>query len=449
MKKVLLVAYHYPPAPTVGAVRPAEFTRYLPEFGWDPVVLTATAGNPYGLGVGNQNGEVTHVAEWPHPLKSYTRWKEHRMSVQGRGNEFAAQWSVPQEVAMASPPSLWDLGGLKRWLLAFQWLPDQEIGWLIPAIWRGVGLVRQRQIRHMITTGPPSTCHLIGLALKEITRIRWIADFRDPWSLNHKYPFYRNAVTDRVEAALIRKVLRRADLVISNTPQRTAGIRTENPDISPEKFITLTNGFDPSDFAGLVRHNRVSSPVVFVHPGTFYLGRSPEPFLRALKRLIVDGRFRPNDVRVLFFGHTAVAAGQPIADMARRLGLEATVEVQSYVPRPEALQRIVNAHVVLVFSEHIPDRIPFKFYEALAAGTTILNIGSKGATSELLAKTGRGIAVDHTNQEEISQGTLEAIARSRRPEAWARNEPWRDPAIQEYSFPVLTGRLASLLETLT
>jgi glycosyltransferase involved in cell wall biosynthesis len=443
VKEVLLVAYHYPPDQAVGGVRPAKFTRYLPQLGWTPIVLTAAAQGAGGSR--NEIGEIHHVAEWPHPLKWYTRFKEHRLKARGRGDELAAKWSLSYDEAMA-PSALRGIVELKRWILAFQWLPDQEIGWIIPAAWRGIRLIRRKRISHMITSGPPSSSYLVGLALKRITGIQWIADFRDPWTLKQKSPLYRNFVTDRVEARLIRSVVQRANLVLSNTAQRTEDVRKENPDLNPEKFITMTNGFDPADFEGLIQKRPVPGPVIFVHPGTFYFGQSPEPFLRALKRLIIDGNVKQNDVLVRFFGYASAAGGQAVPEMVRRLGLEAIVAIEPRVARREALQEILNAHVVLVFSEHIPDRIPFKLYESMAAGALILNIGRAGATAEVLAKTGKGLTVDYRNQEDISQGILEAMARSRSPGAEVRNESWRDPAIQEYNFEVLTSRLAGLLD---
>ncbi len=444
MKKVLIVAYHYPPNAAVGGTRPSKFARYLPEFGWEPTVLTATTGDVAASITGSETAEIYRVQEWPHPLKCYERFMIERAKRKGQEEEFTAKLSVPYAVAMA--PSRIRIASLKRWLLGFLWLPDRELGWLAPAIRRGVHLIRKKRIEYLLTTGPPFTCHLVGLALKRLTGVRWVADFRDPWSLTLKYPLFRTRATDAVERWLIRHVMEQADLVLSVTTPMTEQARKEHPNLDPTKFVTLTNGFDPSDFSDQSAARRPSDPVVFSYLGTFYHGRTPVPFLRALRCLIDDGRLNEHDIFVRFVGNVSRADGQSVTELVKQLGLDHIVGVQPPVPRREALRQTLESHVVLVLDERHPVQIPFKLYDALAAGAVIFNIGSRGAVSEVLARTGRGIAVEHTNPVEIQNGILECIRRSRCGETKMTPEPWRDPVIQEFNFEQLTARLAGFLE---
>jgi glycosyltransferase involved in cell wall biosynthesis len=444
MKKVLLLAYHYPPNPEVGGLRPAKFVRYLPEYGWEPTVLTTLTSDVSASMIGSGTAEVHRVQEWPHPLKSYERLKRRWARRKGLEEELIAKTTVSYAVAMSHSRTR-GIAWLKRWLMAFFWLPDQEVGWLAPAIWRGVRIVRKKRISHVITTGPPHTCHLIGLALKLITGVRWVADFRDPWSLNDKFPIFRNQATDWIESSLIRSVMEKADLLLSVTPQMTDRVRKEHTDLDPSKAVTLTSGFDPADFIGLLKARPSVTSTIFSYVGTFYHGRTPEPFLRALRSLIADGALKQSDVLVKFVGDVARAEGRSVQEIVRQLGLGGNVRIASTVPRHEALALIVESDVVLVLDEKHPAQIPFKLYEAMAAGAVIFNVGSRGAVSEVLAKTGRGISVDHTNSAEIRAGILECIRRSRAVRAQRAQQPWCDHAIQEFNFLNLTGRLAMLL----
>src|SRR6266542_5659957 len=101
MKRVLLVAYHYPPSTAVGAVRPSKFARYLPDLGWQPIVLTTASANSGGCASEkNGEGEVYRVSEWPHPIKTWTRFRERRARQKGASSELQAKWSVSRAELM-------------------------------------------------------------------------------------------------------------------------------------------------------------------------------------------------------------------------------------------------------------------------------------------------------------------------------------------------------------
>ncbi|WP_447983617.1 hypothetical protein [Nitrospira sp. Nam74] len=450
MKRVLIISYYYPPSPAVGAVRPSKFAEYLPAFGWQPTVVTASPPStlpksPQQKSVGHEEVRpaVCHETEWPHPLKAYERVRERAAAKRGRAQEHAAKVILPY--AQCYDSTRW---GMKRWLLAFLSLPDRETAWLVPAVLRGLREIRKTGTRHIITTGPPFTCHLVGLALKRLTGVRWIADFRDPWSLRHKFPVFRNGVTDKVESGLIAAVMRHADVILSVTDAMTEEAKHEHSGVPRERFHTLMSGFDPEDFSGIKWARPYPDPVIFSYFGTFYHGRTPEPFLGALKSLLDDGSLKPRDIRVRFVGQVGLADGQPVAEMLRSLGVESLVSLHTPVPRREALKQTLESHVVLVLDERHPVQIPLKLYDAMAAGVTVFNVGSGGAAADVLRRTGRGVSVSYERPADIRAGILECVTHARSAvTAWS-TRPWEDPAIQEFHFSRLTGRLAGFLETL-
>ena len=371
---------------------------------------------------------------------------EQRAKKKGRVGEFVAQMSPPYAVAMSRPKQ--GIAQVKQWLVDFMRVPDEELGWLIPATVKGMRLIRKKKITHLITTAPPFTTQLVGLALKRFTGVRWVADFRDPWSLRDKYTASGNRITDALELRLIRSVMKFADIVLSVSSPMTEQLKKEHPDLDPDKFVTLTNGFDPSDFASLQHSRPMSGQTLFSYIGEFAYGRTPATFLRALKSLIDDGTLNRAEVRVKFVGTVAFAEGQSVTEMVRSFGLEEIVSMEPLVPRRQALQRALESQVLLVLTEQHSFALTFKLFDALAAGATILNIGSKGAVADVLAKTGRGIAVEHTNVAEIRNGILECIKRSRSGEGQRSPEPWNDPSIQAFNFQCLTRELAKILNGL-
>ncbi|MBA2252713.1 MAG: hypothetical protein H0W13_08420 [Nitrospirales bacterium] len=451
MKRVLLVSYYYPPSSAVGAVRPSKFAGYLPAFGWHPTVVTASAQSAATQSRGQETMEsdgvrpiVYHETEWPHLLKAYERFRERAAARGGRAQEHAAKVILPY--AQCYDSTRW---GVKRWLLAFLSLPDRETAWLVPAVLRGLREIRHFGTRHIITSGPPFTCHLVGLVLKRFTGVRWIADFRDPWSLRHKFPVFRNGVTDKVESRLIAAVMRHADVILSVTDAMTDEAKNEHTGVPKERFHTLMSGFDPDDFSGITWSRPYPDPVIFSYFGTFYHGRTPEPFLGALKSLLDDGSLKPRDICVRFVGQVSLADGQPVVDMLRYLGVESLVSLHTPVPRHEALKQTLESHVVLVLDERHPVQIPLKLYDAMAAGVTVFNIGSGGAAADVLRRTGRGVSVSYERPADVRAGILECVKRARSAVTMCSATPWEDPAIQEFHFRRLTGRLATYLDTLS
>jgi glycosyltransferase involved in cell wall biosynthesis len=384
---------------------------------------------------------VQYVAEWPHPLKSYEAFRERR-ATHGTG-DYSTRLVVPFEQCYGSQRR-----SLKQWLLPLFWLPDREIGWLPPAVLHGVRLIRRHGIGHLVTTGPPFTAHLAGLLIKRLTGVRWVADFRDPWSLAHKFPIFRNGVTDALESRWIRTVMRHTDLVICVTPAMTDEARKEHPNLPPGRFTTLTNGFDPMELAALPwRPPPAAMPVVVSYFGTFLYGRTPEAFLRAVKRVLEEKAVLPGDLSVRFVGRVSHAEGRPVAQMVKDLNLERVVTLHALVSRQEALKLTLESHVVLVLDERHPVQIPLKLYDALGAGAVILNVGSRGAVADVLTRTGRGVVAHYQQPDEIRHGLLECLRRARLPQHLS-SEPWRDPAIQEFDFRRITRRLCAHLDAL-
>ena len=247
---------------------------------------------------------------------------------------------------------------------------------------------------------------------------------------------------------MIRSVMKHADHVLSVTAPMTELAVKEHRDLDADKFLTLSNGFDPLDFASTGSIRSLAGPIIFAYFGTFYHGRTPKPFLCALRSLIDEKAIKPEDVQVRFVGNVSIAEGQEVQEIIREFGMESIVKVLPAVARPEALRQSLEAHVLLVLDERHPLQIPLKFYEAIASGAVVFNIGSKGAVAEVLARTGRGIAVNYRNLDEIKSGILECLRRERWGQMWSRPDPWRDPAIQDFNFRNVTAQLVGLFERL-
>ena len=406
-------------------------------------MLTIDGKQP--LAIHEMSSDIYRVSEWSHPMKARERWRQKRFVQTSEADAAARKWTVSYDEDSQFSRRR-GLEELKRWLVAFLWLPDREMGWLIPAVVRGLRVIRKKRVGYILTTGPPFSCHLIGLVLKRLTGVRWVADFRDPWSVTQKFAIIRNRITDSLESRMIRSVMKHADHVLSVTTAMTELAIKEHRDLDADKFRTLSNGFDELDFASTGAIRSLAGPIIFAYFGTFYHGRTPKPFLYALRALINEQAIKPRDIQVKFVGNVAIAEGQDVQELIREFGMESVVKVLPAVARAEALRQSLEAHVLLVLDERHPLQVPLKFYEALASGAVVFNIGSKGAVAELLAKTGQGIAVDFRNLDEIKFGILECLRRERWEPRWSKRDSWADPAIQDFNYRKLTDQLVGFLE---
>src|SRR5262245_24717765 len=145
---------------------------------------------------------------------------------------------------------------LRRALLAAMWLPDDKQGWFWPGVAAGRRLIRQSGVDALVSTGPPWTAHLMGLALAQLSGKPWVADFRDPWACcSLKPPQMRTRVTDALERRMERWVTRRADRIVVTIPTLAERLREQHPWLregangSAAPIVVIPNGFDPAEKA--------------------------------------------------------------------------------------------------------------------------------------------------------------------------------------------------------
>ncbi len=391
MKKVLLITYHFPPGSAVGGVRTAKFAKYLPQFGWKPIVLTVR--NKF-----NSEQETMHPeTDFKLPMVARTRMLNspsyyHRtlkylLHCNQRGSNITHPVSSSNSNAGGS-----NLRQLISWLLSF---PDEQVGWLPFALVTGLNLVRTERITVIMTSGPPHSVHLIGACLNKLTGLPWIADFRDPYYKTHLNQKNLEAtVPQRLTRRLETWFVRRAAIVLTTTQRLTECLQARYS-VHKEKVFTLPNGYDPEDYAGIRKGKE--NRFVISYLGTFYRNRNPEPLLRAIRELIAERKIDPTKVLVRFVGYQNENAERSAMELVRQYGLSGIVDISSWLPRRRALEIMVQSHVLLLLAEDQPLQIPAKVYDYIGADSEILAVTGEGATSDLLREVGVGIVIPPDN----------------------------------------------------
>lgn len=441
-RRVLVITYHFPPSVEIGARACAQISRYLPRYGWEPVVLTAEARH---LGEVDREpaspfpGIVVRTRVLPHPVTAYRRLK--------------ARLRLRPDGATAPRAESRQRRSLRRWVLSLLAVPDEHTGWILPAVFHGLEVVRRLGVAQLFSSGPCWTNHVVGLALARLTGLPWTAHFRDPWP--HRgirvpyYPSPSSAASLWVNAALERMVVRSADAVVCVTEPHTALLRQLYPEARASKFVTVPNGFDGREWdtpeaegrePGCTRTERFT----VTYAGSLRMGRrSPLPLLRALGDLIQAGEIARDRIRIDLFGWCDVAEGRPVASMAAECGLDGCVSVTGPLDRQETLRRLVRSDLLLLLAEDWAYQIPGKTYEYLRAGRPILALTSAGALSDLLRRTGGAWVVDPADDAGIRAVLREAYR------AWIEGRVLAGAdqgIVSAFDRRLLAARFAELLE---
>ena len=320
-----------------------------------------------------------------------------------------------------------------RWLRANVFVPDARVGWVPFALRQARRLHRARPFDAVVTTGPPHSAHLVGLALRR-AGLPWLADFRDPWTqIHYTGALARTRLAARTDAALERRVLHRADRIVTVSEP----LRRDLLQVAPSARISVVrNGFDPADFSGPPPHVRADR-FELAYVGSLYA--IPETLLDALGRL----RERGEDVALRIVG----SVPEGVHEAASRRGV--ALETEPAVPHAEAIDAMRRAALLLLVVEpwsYAAGVVPGKTFEYLASGRPVLGIGPPdGEAAQIVAATGAGETVAHGDVD----GVARVLAAHRA--AWAAGRPLAGAApdaLAAYARPAQAARVAELLRSL-
>ncbi len=354
MKRVLMIAYHFPPlAGSSGIQRTLRFAKYLPEFGWEPLILTA---HPRAY----ERTSADLLAEIP----------EGAVVVRAPAFDTARHFSVAGRYP----------GFLAR--------PDRWISWLPGATIAGLSMIRRYRPDVIWSTYPIATAHLIGAALSKRSGLPWVADFRDPMAQDG-YP------TDprvwRSFKQIEERAAREATLCTFTTPG-TVRLYSERYPQAAGRFKVIENGYDEETFAGLTPGSAPLNPgkITLLHSGIVYPSeRDPTQFLQAIRTLIDTGKISAGQLRVRFRASMHEDFLRALTD---KFGLNACIELLPPIPYNDALDEMMRADVLLIMqASNCNDQIPAKLYEYLRAGRPILALTDPvGDTAGVLRDAGIG-----------------------------------------------------------
>ncbi|HEV7122377.1 MAG TPA: glycosyltransferase [Rhodanobacter sp.] len=354
MKRVLMIAFHFPPAALgSGHLRTLGFARYLPEQGWEPAVLSASAKAFPRVDAMN----LSLIPDNCRVRRAFALDVRRHLSIRGKYPGFLAQ-------------------------------PDGWASWWPAAVIQGLSLIKRYRVKAIWSTYPIMTAHCIAYTLSRLTGLPWIADFRDPVSSSVEA---ENPFSVGSQHRWEQRILRRATRVVFTTRGARDACAARYPDADRAgKLAVIENGYDEAAFAEMPSPapRQAGSPLVLLHSGALYPdGRDPFPFFEALARLRAAGKAGPDIFRVVLRASSCETRYRQEID---RLGLADIVSLAPPIGNREALFEQASADALLLFQGSKFDRqIPAKLYEYLRIGRPIFAlVGESGDTEALLRDAG-------------------------------------------------------------
>lgn len=391
-KRVMLITSVFPPSWGAGVHRVSKFYKYLPAFGYLPIVLT-TNEDSYGV--------IDRSTDY-----SFDKERIIRLSV--------INWrTFSKKTGIIMTNDDWTLKGpgvgkksrygvarLLRSIYTLFSIPDDRMLWIPMAIIKGYWMLRKHRVKLLYSTSPHHSCHMVALFLNWITGIPWISDFRDPWVGNPfssgQFRFHRV-----VEKFLERQIVRYSAKVISVSEPITQELKKRYPEVPSRKFDVLPNSFDPDDFVGLeVSSKDTPSKFNISHAGTFYGNRSPGSFLKALTRLLEQRPDWKDHLEVSFIG----SMPQNREDLMLLHSLRDVVKFIPYLSYKDMLKFLKRSTILLLIPGPGKGTVTGKVFDYLALRKPILLL-SQGNTEleNILKKTRNGTIVQYGDIEKIAE----------------------------------------------
>jgi hypothetical protein len=356
MQKILVIAYYWPPAGGPGVQRWLKFVKYLPEFGYEPVVYVPENPN-YPITDLNLEKEIpSNIKILKQPIKEPYGWAGLLSKKKTK--------TISSGIIQDKNPSL--VEKILLWIRGNFFIPDARKSWVKPSIHFLAKVIADEGIKTIITTGPPHSLHLIGLGLKKKYDLQWIADFRDPWtSIGYHKKLRLTSWAAKRHESLEREVLISADKVIV-TSQTT---RKEFEAITPKPIKVITNGFDED-----LIPRELDQDFTISHLGSLLTGRNPLGLWQAIQELVSENERFQKALKIKLAGVISDEVQKSLASF----GLDVFVQQMGYLPHDQVLETMQSSQVLLLLeidSEETKGIIPGKLFEYLNTKRPILAIG--------------------------------------------------------------------------
>jgi glycosyltransferase involved in cell wall biosynthesis len=386
-KKLLIITYYWPPAGGPGVQRWLKFVKYLPEFDIQPIVYVPE--NPtYPIVDAHLETEVSDKAIIlkksifePYQLASFLSKNKTKKISSG---------IIPNQKKQSF------LDKFLLWIRGNLFIPDARVFWVKPSVQYLEKYIRANEIDMIVTSGPPHSLHLIGLELKQKLNLKWLADFRDPWTtIGYHKSLRLSSYAAKRHKQLEKQVLNSADTIIV-TSKTT---KTEFKAITSKPIAVITNGFDVEK----IEKQTLDIKFSLAHIGSFLSERNPLILWESLVELLQEIPDFKSHLEIKLMG----AVSQEVLETISQFGLNSYLNNLGYVSHDEAVAHQRKSQVLLLIeinSEDTKSIIPGKLFEYMVSERPIVAIGPKDSDfAEIITNTNTGVFFDYSEKSRLKQ----------------------------------------------
>jgi hypothetical protein len=415
MKKVLIIAYYFPPLGGSGVQRTLKFAKYLPQFGWQPTILTV--------------GPIAYYAKDESLLKEIEHLNIQVIRTQSNGPN--ALLHKNRDVVKMPKERL-------RRILNFIsdtiFIPDNKIGWKRHAIKAAAELLSKHKYDVIFATAPPVTDFLIGVELKKQFKIPLVVDYRDSW-LSYPFKFFPTPLHRYIHLRKERSVVHKSDMITVTHRRVKEELLTRHKFLRHEDVTILPHGFDPEDV-------NISNPDIIPHidkmrityAGMFYGNITPVYFLQAFAKVLKENPTMRGRIEACFVG---LFRPEHI-NLINHLGLQNSVNLVGYVDHKEAVKYLLASDVLWVMMQD-DWTTPGKVFEYIGTQKKIFGCIPKGYIRNIIEEAG-GTCVEPTNINAIAEQIVKFYQQYERKELRGA----RPEVADKYNRMKLTGELAKI-----
>lgn len=423
-KKVLIVTYYWPPAGGPGVQRWLKFVKYLPQVDVEPIVYIPENPN-YPLVDDSLKSEIP---------RGITVLKQPIKEPYGLAKVFSKQSS--KTISKGIIPEEKEQSLLEKLMLFVRgnfFIPDARVGWVKPSVKFLSEYIQTENIETIITTGPPHSLHLVGLQLKKMQNIKWVADFRDPWTtIGYHKSLKLTKSSAKQHKFLEKQVLNSADQIIVTS--HVTKLEFEELTIKPIEVIT--NGYDDEAVVDF----KMDEKFTLAHIGSLLSKRNPENLWEVLAELINENTGFSRDFQLNLVG----AVSENVKDSLKKFGLSDYVNEIGYVSHKESVVFQKKSQLLLLVeidSEDTQCIIPGKLFEYMVSNRPIIALGPKGSDVEKIIKeTNTGHYFYYNDYSSLKNTILQYY------EAYKNKSLKSYPiGLQKYHRKALTQSLSKLL----
>lgn len=422
-KKVLIITYYWIPSGGPGVQRWLKFVKYLPDFGVEPVVYIPE--NPtYPIIDRNLKENFSNLTVLKHKIKE--------------PYSFASVFSKKktQKISSGIIPKKKNQSFLERMLLYIRgnfFIPDARVLWVRPSIKFLEKYIQENGIETIITTGPPHSLHLIGLGLQKKLNVKWIADFRDPWtSIVYHKDLKLSAKSEKKHKELEKEVLQSANQIIVTSPSTKA----EFEQITSKSITVITNGYDVEK----IEKQTLDEKFSLAHIGSFLSERNPRILWKVLSEITKENKDFSDDFELKLIG----ILSEEVLDTIKEFKLENYIKNLGYLSHIKSVEEQRKSQVLLLIesdSDQTKAIIPGKLFEYMVSNRPILAIANDASDiKDIIVSTNTGVFFDYSEKERLKVVVLNYYKQYK--EGNLKSHPI---GLQQFSRKNLTKKLSELL----